>query len=62
MPNNATGEKIGDTALFEVQADWLKHTTNFDAVLKQITVRDHTYQNVAFNFPKGNDKDETGKK
>jgi hypothetical protein len=62
VPNNATGEKVGDTSLFEAQAGWLKQTTNFDAVLKEITVRGKTYQNVAFNFPKGNDTDETDKK
>jgi len=62
VPNNATGEKVGDTALFETQADWLKQTTDFDAVLKKITVRGSTYENVIFNFPKGNDKDETEKK
>jgi hypothetical protein len=62
VPNSATGEKIGDTSLFEVQADWLKTETNFDAVLKEITVKSKAYQNVAFNFPKGNDKDETEKK
>ncbi|MDB6021111.1 MAG: hypothetical protein JWQ04_968 [Pedosphaera sp.] len=62
VPNNATGEKVGDTSLFETQADWLKQETNFDAVLKQITVKTKAYQSVAFNFPKGNDKDEPEKK
>jgi hypothetical protein len=57
VPNNATGEKIGDTSLFETQADWLKTTPGFDAVLKEITVRGKTYSNVKFNFPKGNDND-----
>lgn len=57
VPNNATGEKIGDTSLFETQADWLKTTPEFDAVLKEITVRGKTYSNVKFNFPKGNDTD-----
>jgi hypothetical protein len=59
VPNNATGEKIGDTALFEAQADWLKTATTFDAVLKELTVKGKSYQNVAFNFPKGNDRDES---
>jgi len=35
--------------------DWLKATPEFDAVLKEITVRTKTYTNVAFNFPKGAD-------
>jgi hypothetical protein len=59
--NNATGEKVGDTALFEAQADWLKTNAAFDGVLRQITVRGTTYENVAFNFPKGNDTDEPPK-
>lgn len=56
IANNATGEKVGDTSLFEAQADWLKNATNFDAVLKEITVRTKTYTNVSFNFPKGSDE------
>ncbi len=56
IANNATGEKGGDTSLFEAQADWLKSATNFDAVLKEITVRTKTYTNISFNFPKGSDE------
>jgi len=59
--NNATGERVGDTALFEARADWLKTNATFDAVLRQLTVRGTTYENVAFNFPKGNDLDEAAK-
>jgi hypothetical protein len=55
IPNNATGEKVGDTSLFEAQADWLKTTPAFDAVLKEITVRTRTYTNVGFSFPKGSE-------
>jgi hypothetical protein len=57
VANSATGEKVGDTSQFETQADWLKTTTNFDAILKEIAVRGKTYSNVKFNFPKGNDED-----
>jgi len=56
VANNATGEKVGDTSLFEAQADWLKSTPNFEGVLKEITVRGKTYTNIAFRFPKGNDE------
>ncbi len=56
IANNATGEKVGDTSLFEAQADWLKNATNFEAVLKEITVRTKTYTNISFNFPKGSDE------
>jgi hypothetical protein len=58
IANNATGETIGDTSMFEAQADWLKTEKKFDAVLKQVTVHGTTYSNVTFNFPKGNDTDE----
>ena len=62
VPNTATGEKIGDTSLFETQAEWLKTRTNFDATLKELTVKGKTYQNIVFNFPKGNDQDEKEQK
>jgi hypothetical protein len=58
VANHATGESIGDTSLFEAQADWLRTDTNFNAILKQVTVRGTTFSNIAFNFPKGNDTDE----
>ena len=58
VPNTATGETVGDTSLFETQAEWLKKVATFDAVLKELTVKGKSYQNVTFNFPKGNDKDE----
>jgi hypothetical protein len=56
IPNSATGEKVGDTSLFEAQAEWVRITPAFDAVLKEITVRTKTYTNVTFNFPKGSDE------
>lgn len=56
IANSATGETVGDTSLFEAQADWLKSATNFDVVLKEITIRTRTYTNISFNFPKGRDE------
>ena len=53
--NPATGETAGDTAQFEAQADWLKTTPAFDAVLSSLAVRGTTFTAVGFNFPKGND-------
>lgn len=62
VASNATGEKVGDTSLFETQAGWLKTTRAFDARLKQIAIQGHTYENVSFSFPKGTDADaKTGK-
>jgi hypothetical protein len=58
VPNPETGETVGDTSLFEGQADWLKTDPQFDGVLKSITIRGETYSGVKFNFPKGNDADE----
>lgn len=57
VANSATGETAGNTSLFETQADWLKTTGNFDATLTKIEVRGTAFSAVAFNFPKGNDKD-----
>lgn len=57
VANLATGETVGDTALFEGRADWLKTAEVFDAILRSITVHSTTFHDVKFNFPKGNDKD-----
>lgn len=54
----ASGEKVGDTSLFEASADWLKTTREFDAVITQIEVKKSAFSAVAFNFPKGNSHDE----
>jgi hypothetical protein len=54
VANSATGETVRNTSLFEAQADWLKTNKTFDAVLKELTIRGKRYENVAFNFPKGN--------
>lgn len=53
IANNATGEKIGSTSLFEAQADWLKTNKSFDAVLPEINVQGTVFTNITFNFPKG---------
>ncbi len=53
VANSATGEKAGDTAQFEAQADWLKTAKSFDAELKSVAVRGKTYTALKFNFPKG---------
>jgi hypothetical protein len=55
IANNATGETIGDTSQFSASADWLKTSTNFDAVIPSIKIREQTFTNVTFNFPKGNE-------
>jgi hypothetical protein len=57
VANPATGEAAGSTSLFEVQTDWLKSTPAFDAVLTRIEVRGTVFTAIAFNFPRGNDRD-----
>ena len=57
VANPATGETVGDSSCFETQADWLKTTPVFDAVLTTLEIRGTTFAAVPFNFPKGNDKD-----
>lgn len=61
VPNNATGETVGNTALFEVQSDWLKTAPGCDAMIKELTVGGQPYQNIALKFPKGNDISETNR-
>lgn len=55
VSTTATGEKNGDTALFEAQADWLKTTTNFNAIIESLVIRGTRYENIPFNFPAGNE-------
>jgi hypothetical protein len=54
VANPITGETVGDTSLFEGQADWIKATPDFDAELAAITIRGTPFAQVRFNFPKGN--------
>lgn len=58
VPNPETGETVGDTALFEGHADWLRSAGDFDAVLKSVTIRGTSFTDIKFNFPKGNDAPE----
>jgi hypothetical protein len=52
IPNSATGEKLGDSSLFEGQAEWLKTTKTFAAVIQKLDVKGTTFSNITFNFPK----------
>ncbi len=58
VANPATGETVGDTAQFEVLADWIATTPRFDATLIKIVVKGETFSGVHFNFPDGNEEDE----
>jgi len=61
VANNATGETAGDTSQFKAQADWLRTDKAFDAILKHLVVVGNNYDEIKFNFPKGNDTDEKTK-
>lgn len=56
VANSATGETVGNTSMFEAEADWLKTTDTFDGTLKQLDIKGKVFTGVAFNFPKGNDE------
>ena len=51
----ATGEKSGDSATFQGQAEWLKTTPVFDASIARLNIRGTSVLDVAFNFPAGNE-------
>lgn len=56
VADSATGETVGDTALFEATADWLRTTTSFEATLVSLEIRGNAFSDVAFHFPEGNDR------
>jgi hypothetical protein len=58
VPNPVTGETVGDTSLFEAQADWLAAVGDFDGVIRSVAIRGSTYTDIRFNFPRGNDADD----
>lgn len=51
VANSATGETVGDTSQFEVQADWLKTTASFAVVVPTLEVRDTKFEKITFSFP-----------
>ena len=53
----ATGETLTSTSLYTVEAAWLKTTAEFDGVIKSISIHGQVFNEVAFNFPRGNEKD-----
>ena len=51
VANPATGEKVGDTSLFEGPVDWSRLGARFQGTLQAITVRGTTFTRVQFQFP-----------
>lgn len=58
VANPATGETVGNTSLFEAQADWLKTTKSFSADIPQINVQGTVFSNITFSFPSAATKEE----
>jgi hypothetical protein len=52
-----TGETVGDTCLFQAQADWLKQADHFKGVIKRVAIQDRTFKSIPFAFPEGTAKD-----
>jgi hypothetical protein len=53
VPNAATGEAVGDTALFEGGADTLKSIESFEGRIESITIRGSSFEDIRFRFPEG---------
>ncbi len=53
VANAATGETVGDTSQFETQADWLKTTEAFDAVVSVLWVGGTEFNQIKFHFSGG---------
>ena len=51
VANSITGETVGDTSQFEVQADWLKTAGDFAGIFT-IEIRGTKFEQVAYSLPK----------
>jgi hypothetical protein len=56
VANTLTGETSDDTSEFSGRSERLKGATDFDGVIKTISIKGQEFKDVAFNFPKGNEK------
>jgi hypothetical protein len=57
VSNALTGETTGDTSEFCGRSDRLKSATDFDGVIKTISIKGKQFKDVAFNFPNGAEKE-----
>lgn len=55
VENSLTGEKEGATSEFSLQADDLRELSNFDGIIKVISIKGTSYTGIKFNFPEGNE-------
>jgi hypothetical protein len=51
VANPSTGETVGDTSQFEVQADWLKTTANFSGIFT-VEIKGTKFEKVEFHLEK----------
>ena len=51
VANPSTGETVGDTSQFEVQADWLKTTINFSGIFT-VEIKGTKFEKVEFHLEK----------
>ena len=51
VANPATGETVGNTSQFEVQADWLKTAGAFSGIVT-VEIRGTKFEKVAFTLSK----------
>ena len=51
VANPSTGETVGDTSQFEVQADWLKTTANFSGIFT-VEIKGTKFEKVEFHLGK----------
>jgi hypothetical protein len=61
VPNVLTGETEGDTSEFSARIDDLKGEKEWDAVLQLVEVKGVKFEEVAFNYPKGNEEEPEAK-
>jgi hypothetical protein len=53
--NPLTGETVGESSQFQAQSDALKSVSRFSGIVKHVTAKGGTFDNVAFRFPEGNE-------
>ena len=51
VANAATGETVGNTSQFEVQADWLKGPEAFTVVVPSLEIRGSSFKEIKATFP-----------
>jgi hypothetical protein len=49
--STVTGETVGDTSMFQGQADALKGVAQFTGTIPVITIRDYNFRGVGFEYP-----------